>query len=166
MAEVVRTAPLRLVPLEPAHAREIASWRYDPPYDVYDMTGADPVALVDPDLGFHAVLAGAELVGFRSFGPDGQVAGWEYDESALDTGGGMRPDLTGRGLGRAVITAGLAYGHALHRPAVFRMTVASFNTRALRAVESLGFERIASFPAARDVREFVVLRRREEPASA
>ena len=81
----VDPATLRLVPLDEVHAREIVTWRYEPPYDVYDMAGADPVALADPGLGFHAVLAGDHLVAFRSFGPDGRVPGWKYDESALDT---------------------------------------------------------------------------------
>lgn len=30
----------RVVPMTRAHAEEIVTWRYDPPYDVYDMTGA------------------------------------------------------------------------------------------------------------------------------
>ena len=47
-----------------------------------------------------------------SFGPDGRVPGWDYDETALDTGGGLRPSLTGQGLGRAVISAGLDFGRA------------------------------------------------------
>ena len=47
-------------------------------------TTADPDELLDPALGFHAVLAGEELIGFRSFGPDGRVPGWDYDDAALD----------------------------------------------------------------------------------
>jgi ribosomal-protein-alanine N-acetyltransferase len=62
-----------------------------------------PQELVDPEVGYHAVMAVDRLIGFRSFGPDGQVPGREYDDCALDTGGGLRPDLTGQGLGRMVI---------------------------------------------------------------
>jgi hypothetical protein len=40
--------------------------------------------------------------------------------------------------------------------------VASFNARALRTVESLGFERVGSFKAARDARDFTVLVRPED----
>ena len=127
------------------------------------MVGADPAELLLPEVGYRAVLAGDRLIGFRSFGPDGQVAGWDYDDSALDTGGGLRPELTGRGLGRTVISAGLAYGRAQFAPAAFRVTVASFNARALRTVESLGFQRIGIFEATRDGRDFVVLTRQESP---
>ena len=152
---------IRVAPLTRAHAEDLATWRYDPPYDVYDLAGADPGELLEPALGFHAVLAGDRLIGFRSFGPDGQVPGWDYDDSALDTGGGLRPSLTGQGLGRAVIAAGLDFGRATFAPAAFRVTVASFNARARRTVESLGFERVGSFAALRDARPFDVLVRAE-----
>ena len=154
-------ATLRIAPLTRAHAEDLTTWSYDPPYDVYDMAGAEPDELLDAEAGFHAVLAGDELIGFRSFGPDGRVPGWDYDDTALDTGGGLRPSLTGQGLGRAVISAGLEHGRERFAPAAFRVTVASFNLRALRTVESLGFERVASFEAARDGRPFEVLVRLE-----
>ena len=161
MTTPVDASSLRIAPLTRAHAEDLATWRYDPPYDVYDMTGAAPDDLLDPELGFHAVLAGDRLVGFRSFGPDGRVPGWDYDDSALDTGGGLRPSLTGQGLGRAAIAAGLAYGRDRFAPAAFRVTVASFNARARRTVESLGFEVVGSFAARRDGRPFDVLVRDE-----
>lgn len=160
---MIDPATIRVVPLTREHAEDLATWRYEPPYDVYDLDGADPHELLDPALGFHAVLAGERLIGFRSFGPDGQVPGGTYDDSALDTGGGLRPSLTGRGLGRAVIAAGLAHGRATFAPPAFRVTVASFNTRARRTVESLGFERVGSFAALRDGRQFDVLVRPERP---
>lgn len=161
MLEPIPPDSLRLAPLTREHAEDIAGWRYDAPYDVYDMAGTDPDDLLAPEAGFHAVLAGERLVGFRSFGPDGQVAGWDYDDSALDTGGGLRPELTGQGLGRAAISAGLAFGRARFAPAAYRMTVAAFNTRALRTVESLGFARVGGFRASRSGREFLVLVRAE-----
>ena len=161
MTASIDTASIRIAPLTRAHAEDLATWSYDPPYDVYDMAGADPDDLLHPDMGCHAVLAGSELIGFRSFGPDGRVPGWAYDASALDTGGGLRPSLIGRGLGRVAISAGLDFGRSRFAPAAFRGTVASFNLRALRTVESLGFRRVASFAAARDGRPFEVLVRDE-----
>ena len=152
---------LEVVPITRAHAVELCTWRYPPPYDVYDMTGADPEQLLAPGLGFHALVAEGRLVGFRSFGPDGQVPGWEYDDSALDTGGGLRPDLTGRGLGGHAIAAGLAFGRQRFAPTAFRVTVASFNTRALRTVKSLGFGRVGRFDATTGGGSFEVLVRRE-----
>jgi ribosomal-protein-alanine N-acetyltransferase len=161
VARVIDPATIRIAPLTSEHAEDLATWRYDPPYDVYDLAGADPEELLDPALGFHAVLAGDQLIGFRSFGPDGRVPGWDYDGSALDTGGGLRPSITGQGLGRAAIAAGLDHGRATFAPAAFRVTVASFNIRARRTVESLGFVHVGSFAASRDGRPFDVLVRRE-----
>ena len=157
MPEAIDPQSIRIASLTREHAEDISTWRYAAPYDTYDMVGADPDELLRPEMGYHAVLAGERLIGFRSFGRDGQVPGWDYDDSALDTGGGLRPELTGQGLGRTVIAAGLDYGRSRFAPPAFRVTVASFNTRALRTVESLGFERVGTFKAARDARDFVVL---------
>lgn len=118
---------------------------YAPPCDCYDMTGASPEALVQPEAGYHALMAGSRLIGFRSFGADGQVPGWAYDDAAMDTGGGLQPELLGQGLGRQATSTGLAFGRREFSPGAFRVTVASFNARALRTVESLGFERTCSF---------------------
>lgn len=154
---------IHIAPLTREHAEDIATWQYAAPYGTYDMVGADPAELLLPEVGYHAVLADDRLIGFRSFGPDGQVPGWAYDDSALDTGGGLRPELTGQGLGSIVISTGLAYGRAQFAPTAFRVTVASFNARALRTVAALGFQRIGIFNASRDGREFMVLARQESP---
>ena len=148
---------MRIAPLTLAHARDIGTWKYPPPYDCYDMTGAEPAGLLDPGAGFTAVLAGDDLVGFRSIGADGQVPGWDYDDSALDTGGGLRPSLTGQGWGRAAIATGLAYGVERFDPTAFRVTVALFNDRALRTVASLGFAEVGRFRSSNDDQPFVVL---------
>lgn len=152
---------MELVPLTHEFAADICTWRYPPPYGCYNMTDADPDELAQPESGFFALLRGGELIGFRSFGSDGRVPGWEYDETALDTGGGLRPEVTGRGLGKEAIATGLEFGRARFAPAAFRVTVAAFNTRALRTVATLGFTPAGSFTAATDGRPFAVLVRSE-----
>lgn len=152
---------LQVAPLRREHAIDICTWRYAAPYACYDMTDADPDWLLQPESGFHALLAGDRLIGFRSFGPDGQVPGWDYDDRALDTGGGLRPELVGQGLGRQAIAAGLAFGRARFAPQAIRVTVATFNARALRTVEDLGFHRVGRFDAVSDGRSFEVLLRPE-----
>ena len=144
-----------------AYAADLVTWRYPAPYDCYDMTGADPEFIAGPASGFFALVGDGELIGFRSFGADGRVPGGSYDESALDTGGGLRPDLTGRGLGRTAIGTGLEYGRRAFAPAAFRVTVAAFNTRALRVVRALGFSHAGSFDATSDGRRYEVLVRPE-----
>jgi hypothetical protein len=56
----------------------------------------------------------------------------------------------------------LAFGRAQFAPPAFRVTVASFNVRALRTVEALGFQRVGRFNAAGTGRSFVVLTRPEQ----
>jgi ribosomal-protein-alanine N-acetyltransferase len=150
---------MQIVEMTHAHAAEIAGWRYPAPYDCYDMTGADPAALADPGRGFFALADETGLIGFRSFGPDGQVPGGAYDGSALDTGGGLRPDLTGRGLGREAIATGLEFGRERFRPEAFRVTIAAFNVRAQRVVTALGFQPAGSFRGSANGRDYVILTR-------
>jgi [ribosomal protein S18]-alanine N-acetyltransferase len=125
------------------------------------MAGIDPAALAGPDSGFFALTHAAALIGFRSFGSDGQVPGGTYDDSALDTGGGLRPELTGQGLGRQAILTGLACGLAQFSPPAFRVTVAAFNLRALRVIQDLGLSEVARFGAATNGARYVVLVRDE-----
>lgn len=139
---------MRIVPMTAAHAADVVTWRYAAPYDCDDMTGVDPGSrLVDPDAGFHALVADDGLLGFRSFRPDGRVPGGVYDDSALDTGGGLRPELTGQGLGRKAIRTGLEFGVRRFAPPAFRRTIAAFNVRAQSVVRELGFR--ATAPARR-----------------
>lgn len=148
--------------MTPGYAARIVTWRYPAPYDCYDMTGADPAFIASAASGYFALTDEDVLIGFRSFGEDGQVPGGEYDSSALDTGGGLRPDLTGKGLGREAIGTGLAFGRERFAPAAFRVTIASFNKRALRVVGALGFCGVGRFAALADGRSFEILIRPEQ----
>jgi [ribosomal protein S18]-alanine N-acetyltransferase len=137
-----------------AYATEIATWRYPAPYDYNDMTDADPAFLVSRASGYFALTEETGLIGFRSFGADGQVPGGEYDDSALDTGGGLRPDLTGKGLGREAVRTGLDFGQQRFRPKAFRATVATSNVRAQRVIAAVGFRQAGTFLATTDGRSF------------
>ena len=147
--------------LEREHALKIATWRYEEPYAVYDYReqSVDEVVefLTTSRNQFFAVLDDNELIGFRSFGPDGRVPGGDYDEDFLDTGGGLRPDLTGKGLGAQVIRKAIEFGGEVFGAKRFRVTVASFNQRALRACARVGFTVNHRFNRPADNREFVVM---------
>lgn len=160
---MVSVAPdMRVVTMTPEYAADILTWRYPAPYDCYDISGVEPAFLLNPGNGFFALVSDSDqLIGFRSFGADGRVPGGDYDESALDTGGGLRPSLTGQGLGRQAITTGLEFGRHLFAPRAFRVTVASFNSRALRVVTALGFRPVSRFAATTDGRRFEILVRNE-----
>jgi ribosomal-protein-alanine N-acetyltransferase len=147
----------------PAPSADIVTWRYPAPYDCYDMTSGDPAFLADPANGFHALIDQTGLLGFRSFGADGQVPGGVYDPSALDTGGGLRPELTGKGLGREAIRTGLEFGRQQFAPQAFRMTIAAFNVRAQTVVRALGFSTAVRFKALTNGQDYDIFTR---PAGA
>jgi [ribosomal protein S18]-alanine N-acetyltransferase len=119
-------------------AEAIAEWHYPDPYSFYDWS-ADPDdlrELLDPALRGDAYWAvrddEGELVGHFSFKPK---------EDAVEIGLGLRPDLTGRGLGAQFLAAGLEFGRTRFTPDRFRLSVATFNERAIKVYERAGFGR-------------------------
>jgi ribosomal-protein-alanine N-acetyltransferase len=81
---------------------------------------------------------------------------------ALDTGGGLRPSLTGRGLSREAIGTGLAFGRERFAPVAFRVTIATFNLRAHRVVGPLGFRPAGQFQSLADGQSYEILIRPED----
>jgi RimJ/RimL family protein N-acetyltransferase len=140
-----------IMPLEECHARDILRWEYQTPYDFYN----PPVdehrdhyisMFLKPELRFHAVLDQHEnLIGFCSYGIDGQVPGGNYDEDALDIGLGMKPEFTGQGRGEAFFDAVVDYAMQTINPSKLRLTVANFNRRAFHLYENFGFEAADEF---------------------
>jgi ribosomal-protein-alanine N-acetyltransferase len=152
--------------MDETSARIILKWRYDPPYDVYNLRSdeADEVVgyFLDPRNNFHRIMdESGNVVGCCSFGPDGQVPGGDYTANALDIGLGLRPDLTGQGRGLDTVTSVLDFARCTFAPRAFRVTVAAFNRRAQRVWEKAGFQLVQTFQASRDDRAFVVLVREE-----
>jgi ribosomal-protein-alanine N-acetyltransferase len=155
---------LKQITPEDAHA--ISRWRYDGPYAVYDGDPTSVDALLRPRYFYHSVYdERGELAGYFCYGEDAQVRagrrlGVYERESALDIGLGMRPDLTGRGLGEDFVRAGLRFARETYSPPAFRLTVATFNRRAIRDYESAGFETVETFgaPTLGAEREWLLMR--------
>jgi RimJ/RimL family protein N-acetyltransferase len=127
------------------HANEVAGWRYEPPYDFYDLASdpADEAAMRDPA---RAGLCRAV------FGESDRLeAFWYFDwhGDVVEVGVGLRPDLTGRQLGESFLRAQLEYASHNWQPESFRLFVAAWNERAIRLYERLGFREVA-----RDTRHF------------
>lgn len=117
-------------------AEAIAAWSYDPPYDFYDAPAdeRDLAELLDPaqrrDRYFSARDAADDLIGFFDL---------RREDVVVVVGLGLRPDLTGRGLGQSFLEGGLAYATEQFGPRLFRLSVAEFNTRAITVYERAGF---------------------------
>lgn len=152
--------------MDRATAVWVASWRYGPPYDVYNADPAnveeDVAYFLDPTNCYYKILdATGEVLGFASFGPDGQVPGGDYRAEALDLGIGLAPELTGRGLGPEIVQAMLAFAREQFGPVpAFRTTIARFNKRSRRVCEKLGFTVRQHFTAGSG-QPFLVMQRDE-----
>lgn len=135
-------------PMSDAEAHAIVGWRYDPPYDVYGTGAEDPDAvrsLLLPENAYYAILQHGDLIGFCCFGHEAQVPGGDYREDAVDVGIGLRPELTGQGLGGQVLAAVLDVGRQTFGAGRFRATIAAWNRRSIRTFEKLGFKQTAMF---------------------
>jgi len=125
-----------------AEAEEIAEWSYEPPYDFYDVDAdqRDMAELLDSagrgDRYYSAHNAARELIGY-----------FELRNAAgvVVVGLGLRPDLTGRGLGRSFLGAGLDFAREQFGPNRFTLSVAEFNARAITVYERAGFVTTRSF---------------------
>lgn len=121
--------------IEPATAELFAdrgTWRYPAPFNFYDDDGLAPN---NPERFYSVSVADGAAVGFFYF---------EERGSSIFFGLGLRPDLTGQGLGQAFVRAGVDFARALFGRKRIVLDVAGFNERAIRAYERAGFRRIGS----------------------
>lgn len=133
------------VPMNKEYANEIAyDWKYSGVYSFYDMT-ADEEDLEEfineeswKDI-YSAVLNDkGELVGYYSF---------SFENEIMWIGFGLKPELTGKGLGAEFVTAGINFGLEKfnYKSDRIMLAVASFNKRAIKAYEKIGFEFIEKY---------------------
>jgi RimJ/RimL family protein N-acetyltransferase len=121
---------VKIEPMTAADLAELATWRYEPPYDFYDGDQEEPL---NPERFFAARDDGGELIGFYYYEPVG---------AALDYGLGLRPDLTGQALGLDFFRSGLEFARERYRPGLIRLHVAAFNERAIKVYERAGFREV------------------------
>ena len=133
---------LTVRPFRQADAEQIARWRYDGPYAFYDMENDpdDLAELLDPpqweNTYYAAVDTEGSLVGFYCFHQEGLT---------LELGLGMRPDLTGRGLGLNFLETGLAFARQRYSVETLRLSVAAINQRAIALYAKAGFKPIRAY---------------------
>lgn len=126
----------------------LSSWRRDGPGQFYDLWPGDEerAAQVLSAESPHFVLLDADqaVVGYFCVGPAARIAGGRYDESSVDLGLVLRPDLTGAGRGTAWTPAVVGFvARRYGRPV--RITIAARNQPALRMVARLGFRVTGGF---------------------
>ena len=117
---------------------EIQTWHFSKPYTIYNLSDdleGNCSEMLDQRSPYYAVRdIHEQLVGFFCFGTlaepwDHETDGLYSDSTSatLPIGLGMRPDLTGKGLGTAFVTAGLDFARYHFQPENFKLFVLSFN---------------------------------------
>jgi [ribosomal protein S18]-alanine N-acetyltransferase len=132
-------------------AIQILQWQYESPYDFYnneltneslnELMNQTYIAVVDE----NKQLTGYYCSGISAIVPAGKEYG-AYNENMIDIGLGLKPELTGAGRGGsffAFILQNIENGNIESLP--LRLTVATFNKRAIKLYENVGFNTQQSF---------------------
>lgn len=131
---------MKIIEMTQVYAREIITWHYEPPYDIYNMTDAYDELMAS----YYAVVEEEEVIGFMCLGEDAQVPPGDYTQQAIDFGLGMKPSLTGKGYGHSFVKTCMDFIESSNQEKL-RLTVADFNKRAIKVYEGLGFIRTQTF---------------------
>jgi len=150
-----------VLPMTEAAAREISSWRYDGAYCLYNFEPGEGTLreLLRGDYFFCPDEEG-NPAGYFCFGVSARIPTEDphaYTLPLSDIGLGLAPSLCGRGLGGSFLRRGLKFASERFTPAGFRLTVASFNRRALRVYEKAGFHTVRAVTHAQTRMEFQIM---------
>lgn len=133
-------------------AEEIAySWHYDGKYSFYDME-ADKEDLAEfldghqRNESIYAVTEDHQLIGFFSIN--------KVENETVDIGLGLRPDLTGQGIGYTFLITGMNYIKEHFSPSFISLAVATFNERAIKVYRKAGFKETTTFTQTTNGGEF------------
>jgi len=123
------------------YAQQISRWKYVGIYSLYNHDEGNIAGYMD-DAHFACVDVNNELIGYFCYGNDAQIPTIEenvYDDNFLDIGLGLRPDLCGKGHGLTFLLKGMDYAKMLYNTTNLRLTVATFNERAMKLYTKAGF---------------------------
>jgi [ribosomal protein S18]-alanine N-acetyltransferase len=142
-------------PMSDSSAHAIANWQYPEPYDFYNSTADedDLAELLDADRRgnqYYEVLDdGGTLIGSFQF---------KLEKEPLEIGLGLRPDLTGQGLGLAFVRAGMDFAREQFGATNLCLAVATFNQRAIAVYERAGFRPAETYKHRTNGADFEFLR--------
>ena len=132
-------------------AKQISVWVYEEPYSIYSMDESDN-CIKELLNGYYFSVSDSEnnLIGYYCFGESAQVPvgnqfGVYDSRDIIDIGLGIKPSLCGQGLGLNFFSNGLDFARNKLSAKGFRLTVASFNKRAIKVYEKSGFRKVNSF---------------------
>lgn len=141
-------------------AENISNWIYEEPYSIYslennletifELMGGDYYVFIDDE---------NQLFGYFCFGKSAQIPtnDYIYSEEVLDIGLGMKPILCGRGLGYTFLNTGMDFAKKQFKAEKYRLTVASFNKRAVSLYEKAGFIILKTINHSKSGDEFYIM---------
>ncbi|WHY86761.1 GNAT family protein [Neobacillus novalis] len=141
---------LYLKEMDEINAEKILSWKYEAPYDFYNNECSIEAVWEMLNHSYTAILDNQdEVFGFFCIGDSAQVPiGADfgaYPQGYIDIGIGMNPKFTGQGKGLSFFKFILRQIYEVHGVVPVRLTVATFNTRAIHLYEKLGFVKEKEF---------------------
>ena len=139
---------LQIKSIDHGIAREILSWRYEKPYNFYNNEETDEAIQEFLNGAYRALIdMNNEVFGFFCTGESAQVpAGYEYGvykEKCVDMGLGMNPDEVGKGKGTDFCTYIVNYFKENYEGVPIRLTVATYNKRAIHLYEKTNMDSLA-----------------------
>lgn len=133
-----------IIPMNMDYAKQISSWTYENEYSIYSFNKNDDTLRELLNGNYFACLnKDDELVGYFCFGKSAQIPTVEsslYSVDILDMGLGLKPSLCGKGCGFSFVNEGMKYAQRKFNYKRIRLTVAEFNTRAIKTYKKAGFK--------------------------
>lgn len=141
-------------------AEDISNWIYEEPYSIYSLENNPETILELMSGDYYAFIDDKnQLSGYFCFGKPAQIPTYDYiySEEALDIGLGMKPILCGNGLGYTFLNAGMDFAQEQFQVEKYRLTVASFNKRAISLYEKAGFTILKTVNHSKSGDEFYIM---------
>ena len=125
-------------------ATAILDWKYEEPYDFYNNEQTMEVLEELLDGSYYAIVnKNKEVIGFFCTGESARVPSGNkfdvYKGDFIDMGIGMHPNLVGQGRGFEFCTYIIKFIEDNYPSNSLRITVATFNERAIHLYKKLGF---------------------------
>jgi ribosomal-protein-alanine N-acetyltransferase len=119
------------------YAHLILNWHYEKPFDFYDFSydeddyqeWMEKIKNNDWE-NEYIVFYNKEFIGFFIF---------ILEENYLEIALGLHPDLTSQGIGQSFVEAGIEYAKSNFKFDFLILNVASFNIRAIKVYQRVGF---------------------------
>lgn len=126
-------------------AFEISQWMYPDIYSCYSFDRSDETLAELMNGEYYAAFDNDnKILGYICIGKSAQIPTLEkdvyMDETVLDIGLGLNPVLCGNGFGSKFLADSISFTKQKFNTSHYRLTVASFNQRAIKVYERIGFK--------------------------